>query len=288
MIRAFARQHPRTIAIAVLLGFIAVLALPYLIWGPVDVTEGTGVVDFTALTDGIVWQALVTAVLVGIVMILGWADIAGFQGPLDKGGLPSTYWVSAYPMIGALGFGFAVLTSDTVSGPVMMITVVLTLNLLVGLSEEVLFRGIVFGALRQRHSLMISIIVSSVAFGMLHLVNLGIGQAISLTAFQVVNATALGALFCAIRLQTNSLWPPVLLHMMWNSYVMLGQAMSEPISDAEQPAIDASTDLTLSSFALPLILLGVAVWVLRNYVRRTGQSLIATVPVPQYPHPVSA
>lgn len=278
MIRLFARKHPRTIAAGLLFALTLILALPYAIWGAVDVTDGTGVMTFDALTNGVAWQAIMAITLVLVVWGLKWSDITGFQGPYDRSGIRSFLWVGAFPALGALGFSIALMTSENVAGPIAIITIVLMLNFFVGLSEEVMFRGIVFGALREKHQLITAVALSSVAFGLLHLVNLGLGQAVSLTAFQVLNATALGALFCAIRLQTNSIWPPIFLHMIWNSYVMLGQALSE--TEATDTENLVSTDLDASSFLLPTILIVITFWVLRSYTRRTGQSLFHKAPTP--------
>ncbi|UWQ97887.1 CPBP family intramembrane metalloprotease [Rhodobacteraceae bacterium S2214] len=278
MIRHFARKHPRTIAAGLLFALTLILALPYAIWGAVDVTEGTGVMTFDALTNGVAWQAIMAITLVLIVWGLKWSDITGFQGPYDRSGIRSFLWVGAFPALGALGFSIALMTSENVAGPIAIITIVLMLNFFVGLSEEVMFRGIVFGALREKHQLITAVAISSVAFGLLHLVNLGLGQAVSLTAFQVLNATALGALFCAIRLQTNSIWPPIFLHMIWNSYVMLGQALSE--TEATDTENLVSSDLDASSFLLPTILIVITYWVLRSFTRRTGQSLFHKAPTP--------
>jgi membrane protease YdiL (CAAX protease family) len=272
MIRRFGRQHPRSVAFVVLGAFVLLIVLPYLIWGAVDATDGTGIVNFDGLTSGIGWQATVAVVLVGIIWALDWFKVAGFHLQFDRVGLRSAYWVGAYPVVGVLGASIAVAMSPNIPNPVAIIAVVLLLNLFVGLAEETLFRGIVFGALRQKHQLFTAICVSSVAFGMLHLVNLGIGQALSLTLFQVVNATALGALFCAIALQANSIWPAIVLHMVWNSFVMLAQAVAEADPVAYQPQADAAP-LSMISFVLPVILFAIAALILRNYVRRTQQSL---------------
>jgi membrane protease YdiL (CAAX protease family) len=276
MIRPFARKHPRTIALVLFITLTLTLALPYAIWGTVDVTEGTGVMGFDDLTNGIVWQALLATILLLIVWGLKWWDITGVLGPLDKRGMRSALWVGAFPALGGLGFAVALLTTDGATGPVAIIAIVLILNFFVGLSEELMFRGFVFGALRQKNQLFTAIWLSSLAFGMLHLVNLGLGQAMSLTAFQVLNATALGALFCSIRLQTNSIWPAIFLHMIWNSYVMLGQAVSE--AQPEPFAPTAPAQLGAASLVLPAILLVITFWVLRNYMRRTGQTLFHHAP----------
>lgn len=277
MIRAFGKRHPRSIALVAFSLLTAIYVLPYVFLGAVDVTEGTGVLTFDALTGGVIWQIVLTVLILCMVWAVGWDDITGLRGPRDKAGMVSAYWIGAYPAIGAITFATALFSADHVSSPIAVIAVVLTLNLFVGMSEEIMFRGIIFGAIREKHTLFTAVCVSSIAFGFLHLVNLGMGQAFSLTAFQVLNATVLGVLFCALRLQTNSIWPPIFLHMIWNSYVMLGQAVVE--SSAEPlPNAAASTQLQPAALILPLLFLIVAVWVFYRYTRRTGHSLFRHVP----------
>ena len=288
MIRAFGRRHPTRIAVSVLVIFTLFLTLPYFIWGSEDVTGGTGVVSFDGLTGGLIWQAILALVLIAIVVLLGWLDIVGFQGPIDRFGLRTLYWVGALPLLGVIGFSFGLIRFSTESDPVHVIAIVLILNFCVGLSEELLFRGILFGGLRQRHRLITAIIASSIAFGSLHLVNLGIDQAFALTAFQVVNATALGALFCAICLQANSLWPAILLHMIWNSYVMLGQAFAEMSDQADFETLEQAPVLGIESLVLPAILFLIAILVFRKYTRRTGQSLWTVSPTPTQQASISA
>lgn len=286
MIRPFARKHPRTIAMTLLVALTLVLALPYLIWGPVDLTEGTGVMSFDALTTGLIWPVFLSVVLLGIVWGLDWFDITGLRGPRDKKGMRSALWIGALPTLGMASFIVALLTLPEATAPIAIIAIVLSLNFFVGLSEEIMFRGIVFGALRQKQQLITAVGLSSLAFGMLHLVNLGLGQSLPLTAFQVLNASALGALFCAVRLQTNSIWPPIFLHMIWNSYVMLGQAIAET-----QPGTyiaPASAELDAAAFLLPTILIVITYWVFRSYTRRTGQSLFHHAPTPAMMPPISA
>ena len=278
MIRSFSRRHPRTVAALIILSFLSLLILPYIFQGPIDVTDGTGTLTFEAMTSGITSQAVLTVCIFGIIAILGWFDITRMQGPIDRGGLKSLYWISGFPLIGCLLMIGLLFTIDTEFSPTIVLMTVVILNLMVGLSEELLFRGILFGALRQRHSLIMAIIISSFIFGFAHLPNLGLGQTVPLTLYQVSNAMILGALFCAITLQTNSIWPAVVLHMMWNTYIMLAQFLYEtqtsepPIQTADLPVF------TFGSMIPLLIVFWIAVVILRLYSTRTGQSLRAVAP----------
>ena len=64
--------------------------------------------------------------------------------------------------------------------------------LLIGYVEEMLFRGFLFKALIPKDGLKLSVIISSVTFGIGHIVNLFAGQANLETVIQVLFAIAWG------------------------------------------------------------------------------------------------
>ena len=82
--------------------------------------------------------------------------------------------------------------------------------LLVGFAEEIWFRGIVLSALLDRGP-YVAAIVSSLAFGGLHIINLGTFGA-RYVALQITQAAALGLIFAAVRIRLESLWPVILFH----------------------------------------------------------------------------
>ena len=85
--------------------------------------------------------------------------------------------------------------------------------LLVGFLEEVIFRGLLFKALRPG-SVRRAVIISAVTFGMGHLVNLfsGNGNSTAETLLQVCYAVALGFLFVILFERGGSLWPAIACH----------------------------------------------------------------------------
>ena len=278
MIRSFSRRHPRSVAAIVVLSFAAFLLLPFLFLTPEDLTNGTGAFTFEGMTGGIVAQALLTICLIGIIAVLGWYDVTRIRGPIDRKGVKSFFWLAALPMLASLLMGISLFSIEQDFSPIIVLITVLVLNLLVGLSEELLFRGILFGALRQRHSLITAIFLSSFIFGLAHMPNLGLGQSLPLTLYQVINAMILGALFCAITLQTNSIWPAVFLHMMWNSGIMLTQFVSETLTPQTATQIADYPVISFGSMIPLLIVFWIAAVILRLYTTRTGQSLRAVVP----------
>lgn len=90
--------------------------------------------------------------------------------------------------------------------------------LCVGFLEEMIFRGFLFKAMEQ-NGVKSAIIVSSVTFGIGHIVNLinGSGANIISNLLQVLYAIAIGFTFVMIFYKTNSLLPCIITHCIFNS-----------------------------------------------------------------------
>ncbi len=86
----------------------------------------------------------------------------------------------------------------------------------VGFIEEVIFRGFLFKAIfRKRAGL--AVVISSVTFGMGHIVNLLNGADIQRTLLQICYAIAIGYLFTIIFIKTKSLFPCIITHGVLNA-----------------------------------------------------------------------
>ena len=83
---------------------------------------------------------------------------------------------------------------------------------LVGYVEEMLFRGFLFKALIPKNGINTAVIISSVTFGMGHIVNLLTGQGNSETIVQVIFAVSLGFLFTMVFYKSGSLLPCIAAH----------------------------------------------------------------------------
>jgi hypothetical protein len=101
---------------------------------------------------------------------------------------------------------------------------------LIGVSEEVMFRGVLLGALRQRLSLWIAIVVSSLLFGLVHVANVLLTGNLKIASLQAVSAFLLGMFFAILRLRTGALWPPIVIHVLWNAGLMLMTTTTTPLS----------------------------------------------------------
>ena len=82
----------------------------------------------------------------------------------------------------------------------------------VGFAEELIFRGFLFKAMLKDGSVKAAVIVSSVTFGMGHIMNLFTGHDLVETLNQVVFAVAVGFVFTLVFYKSGSLLPGILAH----------------------------------------------------------------------------
>ena len=84
--------------------------------------------------------------------------------------------------------------------------------LLVGVVEEIVFRGFLFNGMRRTGKLPVAIVVPALTFGMGHIVNLLTGHATMETLVQVLFAVAWGFMFTFAYLKGGSLLPCIAIH----------------------------------------------------------------------------
>lgn len=83
---------------------------------------------------------------------------------------------------------------------------------LVGFAEELIFRGFLFKAMLKGGSVKTAVIVSSVTFGIGHILNLFTGHALAETLVQVIFAVAFGFMVTLAFYKGGSLLPCILAH----------------------------------------------------------------------------
>jgi membrane protease YdiL (CAAX protease family) len=108
----------------------------------------------------------------------------------------------------------------------------------VGFLEEIIFRGFLFQAMLKDGE-KFAIIVSSVTFGIGHLVNLFNGSGVELlpNLLQVIYAVAVGFLFVLIFYKTKSLWVCIFTHALFNS---LSAFSNEVVLNSDQRIISCA------------------------------------------------
>ena len=117
--------------------------------------------------------------------------------------------------------------------------------LFVGVIEEILMRGLLFRFLEIAAGRWVSLIATSVLFGLLHLGNP------NASVMGIVGTGAMGVLLGAGYLATRRLWLPMALHAGWN-FALAGLAGSHNSGTAQDglivTAIDGSRWLTGGAF----------------------------------------
>lgn len=111
--------------------------------------------------------------------------------------------------------------------PVYRVFLFLIECLSVGFFEEILFRGVILIFLVQKlaqrkHGIFISVILSSVFFGLSHIINLFNGASLPDTLLQIGYSSLMGMLWAVMFLRTGNLWLTMLLHATYNFF---GQVM---------------------------------------------------------------
>jgi membrane protease YdiL (CAAX protease family) len=102
-------------------------------------------------------------------------------------------------------------------------------TVVVPISEELFFRGLLLGALiatfgilfgERRRVALLAVVTNGLAFGVAHLANL-VTVAPSFVIAQATFATFLGTACAALAVSTRSVWPAVALHAIVNGVVVL-------------------------------------------------------------------
>ncbi len=122
--------------------------------------------------------------------------------------------------------------------------------LCVGMIEEVIFRGLLFKAI-CKSNVKRAILISSITFGIGHIVNLLNGADVLPTLLQICYAAAIGFLFTIIFYKGKSLLPCIITHGIINSLSVFSVQGSQVFN-------------IVVSAALCVISVGYALWILKK------------------------
>ncbi len=123
--------------------------------------------------------------------------------------------------------GFSLVESTSISIPTILNLAVYCF--FIGVVEEFLCRGWLFNEFLERYSdskkgIILSIILSSLIFGLIHFFNIGETQGVAETILQVLNATVGGVFLTLVYYKTKNIWNVVVLHAIWDFTLMVGES----------------------------------------------------------------
>lgn len=192
------------------------------------------------------------AVLAAATRYFGWSDL-GFW-PIPLGPSLRLLWFPAVMLLPIFALAYAI------GLPPLRAVGFLALNtLLIALSEEWMFRGILFRAVSARRRVWPALLLTSVIFGSMHVLNGFTYGDLTQSSVQAVAATMTGVFLGALLIRTGSIWPPVLMHMLWNFGLLLVTFEAAQYQQAQQPptlqALLVAMTIVMPNFLYGLFLL---------------------------------
>ncbi|MEJ6398158.1 CPBP family intramembrane glutamic endopeptidase [Yoonia sp. 208BN28-4] len=267
-LRIWANGYPLRAALLAVLLVEVLFVGPYLIFEGGDATGGTGRIGYRLPIEVLVFEWAFVVLALTVVWAFGWAVHSGIASTPDPDGRRAFRWVAAYPLIILMMAMLALVAGFTPQDYLRPFLAIVALNIGVALFEETIFRGILMHGLRSRFGPFAALLLSSVIFGIFHFSNVLAGQDFAFTVFQVLNAFALGLVFGAVYLQTNSLWPPIILHFLWNAAGMTSQMLAE-LTLGEAIVQATTTDISgLWIYPTAITLIGLLTY--NRWQRRVG------------------
>ena len=242
--------------------------LAFVVWTAItiiggNITTGGEMTLVQGVTSGIGWTWVIAAgFILGVVLWQGWTDVGLNQGADAKGWRLA--WLPMIYIVGGLGMA-------TFMGlpPFAVLLVILVNTLLVGFSEELMFRGAILQAFRHVTLIWPAVFLTSVAFGAIHSLNVFVTGDLKGALVQSSAAFLSGIVFIALRLRTGSLWPPIIVHALWDFATFTLGAAGHAAAQGNLAAEAASLPNTggLSAYLPILLVLPNAIygmWLMRN------------------------
>ncbi|MCL6706396.1 CPBP family intramembrane metalloprotease [Pseudomonas sp. R2.Fl] len=193
------------------------------------------------ISEGIAEGIVAASVFLLIALSLLRWDRLGFQAPEPPRSALLTWMPALY--IAVLLAGAALLGLP----PAGTMAVILVNCLFVGFSEEVMFRGILFRGALSRMRVVPAAIFTSILFGLVHTLNAFATGQPAVAMAQAVAAFMSGVLYNAIRIRTQSIYPMMIVHALWDfALFMIVHAAG---------AVDETVELTPSNLLLPALMI---------------------------------
>jgi membrane protease YdiL (CAAX protease family) len=218
-----------------------------------------------SVTRGLGWPFLLAALfLLAVVGWQQWRDVGLNRLPSAR-----SLWLTWLPMVYIVaGLGLSVVFGLPPAGVLLWI---LLNTFLVGLSEELMFRGVLLQAFRRTVSIWPAVWLTTLVFGAIHILNVFMTGELRAALIQSTAAAASGLLFIALRLRTGSLWPAIVVHGLWD-FATFTLAASRSV---ESQAVGSGGPMTPMTFLPVLLVLPNALyglWLMRGIGQTHAQA----------------
>lgn len=239
------RDWRRTIiAFLVFVAWAATTVFASRLWAPDPGTQG---LDESVSGAVQVSFVLAIAVLVAAIVVFRWTDV-GLNPPTPRRSLRLLWFPSLYVVL------FVALALFAGVPPLPVLLVILVNTVLVGISEELACRGVLYTGLRASFGAWPAILGSTLLFGAIHVLNGFTTGSFLAASIQAVTAFMTGIAFMAIRFRTRSLYPGMVLHMLWN-FALVSAAVGLSTRFNVDSGTPPPEGITLWIVALPIALI---------------------------------
>lgn len=173
-----------------------------------------------------------------LVNILKWTGISFL--------LPIAVWLFYYLFHFITPFNHTVLLSG--NDKLLIFIKWISVSLAAGLTEEVLFRGHLFMIIKSRCSTALTIFITSLIFGLVHISMLSAFDAFSI-CIVVLGGIIAGAMFSWVYFYTKTIWYAAIVHFIWD-VLFIGKIIA--VSSSQQDANGTIWAFKLTSHSLLL------------------------------------
>jgi membrane protease YdiL (CAAX protease family) len=176
-----------------------------------EILQAGGTTDLgDVATSSIIYSVIAAVVFLLIVVAYKkWWSEVGLKGP-DK---PRTLRLLWLPVLLILILAIAGFTSGVASD---VILIVLINTMFVGISEELMMRGVLLHGFSFGRSAVSAVLIVAVLFGAMHALNGFLTGEFAPALFQALMATGFGVWIGALRIRLNTVIPLMILHWFWD------------------------------------------------------------------------
>ncbi len=161
------------------------------------------------------------------------------------------WWLLEIAVAGAVVAFLQFYFGDYSGKDMALIWAIIGSTFMVGIGEEMLFRGLIFTAFRENRGLYVGILISASVFGFLHCTNMFAGAELGSTLMQMVSAGISGVVSAWIFYKTENVIPTMVCHWFWDMSLLIG--MYVPVSQAQNVGVIQNLFITIAGIVLIVI-----------------------------------
>lgn len=165
---------------------------------------------------GYVFFAVLTSIVIYLLFFRG----TGFKK------IKFNYWIVEFAVFVVLILLAQIFLGNYKHANMHLVWTIVATTVMVGIGEEMLFRGLVYTAFKEKYGVFVGVLVSAFIFGFLHITNIAGGQSVKSTLLQMLSAGLSGIVGAWVFYKTENLIPTMIYHAVWDMMGLLGLVVS--------------------------------------------------------------